>query len=88
MGNVAVRIKVMPTSPEVDLDALKENLEGVLPGGVELRGFKEEPVAFGLKALMTIIVVGDAEGGTESVEKAFATVDNVESVQVVDLEKL
>jgi len=85
MGNVAALIKVMPTGVDVDLEALKGNLTAVVPEGIELRGIAEEPIAFGLVALMATVVVGDVEGGTEGVEQAFAQVSDVESVQVVEV---
>ncbi|HJH31666.1 MAG TPA: elongation factor 1-beta [Methanosarcinaceae archaeon] len=85
MGEVAATIKIMPESPETDLTDLKNKLEAVLPEGSELYTSKEEPIAFGLKALMLVVLVGDLEGGTEQVEVAFEAVPGVESVQVVEL---
>lgn len=85
MGEVAATIKIMPESPETDLADLKTRLEAVLPEGSELYGSKEEPIAFGLKALILVVLVGDLEGGTEQVEDAFAAVPGVESVQVTEL---
>ena len=85
MGDVAALIKVMPSDVDVDLETLKENLTAVVPEGIRLRGIAEEPIAFGLVALMVTIVVGDVEGGTEGVEHAFAQVSDVESVQVVEV---
>jgi len=88
MGEVAVVIKVMPTGVDVDLETLKNNLKSVVPKGIELQGINEEPVAFGLVALMVTIVVGDVEGGTDSVEEAFSQVADVESVQVAEIGRL
>jgi elongation factor 1-beta len=85
MGDVAATIKVMPESVDTDLKDLKNRLAAVLPQGSELYGSKEEPIAFGLKALMLVVLVGDLEGGTEQVEEALAAVSGVESVQVVEL---
>ena len=85
MGDVAALIKIMPTGVDVDLEILKGNLTAAVPEGIEMRGIAEEPIAFGLVALMATVVVGDVEGGTESVEHAFAQVPDVESVQVVEV---
>ncbi|MGB3907091.1 MAG: elongation factor 1-beta [Methanomethylovorans sp.] len=85
MGDVAATIRVMPESVETDLDELKNKLEAVIPEGAKLFGSRIEPVAFGLKALIMVIMVGDIEGGTEQVESAFATVTGVESVQVTEV---
>lgn len=88
MGDVAATIKVMPTSPDVDLDELQNTLEAALPDGAELRAVEQEEVAFGLVALLTSVVVDDAEGATEAVEEAFAEVDTVESVTVENVGRL
>jgi len=88
MGEVAAVIKVMPTGVDVDLETLKKNLKSVVPEGIELHVINEEPVAFGLVALMVTIVVGDVEGGTDSVEEAFSQVADVESVQVAEIGRL
>ena len=88
MGEVVAVIKIMPDGVDVDLEKLKENLAAAVPAGTDLNGIAEEPIAFGLVALMATIVVGDVEGGTEPAEKAFAEVPNVESVQVAEIGRL
>ncbi len=82
MGDVAAKLKVMPESPEVDLDDLEDRLEAALPEGAEIRGFQRDDVAFGLVALLPTVVVPDEAGGTEAVEDAFADVADVESIAV------
>jgi elongation factor 1-beta len=85
MGDVAAKIKVMPESVETDLAELKEKLKAVIPAGAELHGdIVEEPIAFGLKALIVTLIVNDQEGGTEAVEEAFAKIPGAENVQVVE----
>ena len=88
MGEVAAKIRVMPSGMDIDLNKLKEALKKVIPEGARLHGFSEEPVAFGLKALMVVVKVGDIEGGTEKVEEAFSKVKGVESVSVVELGRM
>jgi len=88
MGEVAARIKIMPSGMDVDLNKLKEALTKVVPAGARVHGFSEEPVAFGLKALIVVIKVGDIEGGTEKVEEAFSKVKGVESVSVEELGRM
>jgi len=88
MGKVAARIKVMPTDPEVDLDALQERLENALPEGAKIKGFDRDDVAFGLVALLPTVIVPDDAGGTEAVEEAFRGVDDVESVQVEEVGRI
>jgi elongation factor 1-beta len=88
MGDVAATMKVMPESPDVDLDALKERLETALPEGAEVRGSDTDDVAFGLVALLLSVVVPDDAGGTDAVEEAFAGADGVESVSVEEVGRL
>jgi len=82
MGKVAAKIKIMPQSPEIDLDDLQERLEGALPEGAKIKGFERDDVAFGLVALFPTVIIPDESGGTDAVEEAFADVDGVESVDV------
>jgi elongation factor 1-beta len=88
MGKVAAAIKVMPQSPEVDLDALQERLEGSLPEGAKIQGFDRDDVAFGLVALIPTVIVPDDAGGTEAVEEAFTEVEGVESVSVENVGRI
>ena len=82
MGDVAATMKIMPESPEVDLDDLEETLAASLPAGATIRGVERENVAFGLVALIASVLVDDDAGGTEAVEAAFSDLPNVESVSV------
>lgn len=88
MGEVAAKIQVMPSGMDVDLKDLQEQLKKVIPSGARLHSFSEQPVAFGLKALIVVVKVGDIEGGTEKVEEAFSKVKGVESVSVVELGRM
>jgi elongation factor 1-beta len=88
MGKVAAKIKVMPQSPDVDLDALQERLEQSLPEGAKINGFERDDVAFGLVALFPTVVVPDDAGGTEAVEESFADVEGVESIEVDSVGRL
>jgi len=88
MGKVAAKIKVMPQSPEVDLDALQERLEQSLPEGAKIKGIERDDVAFGLVALFPTVIVPDDAGGTDAVEEAFQDVEGVESVSVDSVGRL
>ncbi|MDG6244824.1 MAG: elongation factor 1-beta [Methanolobus sp.] len=85
MGEVAATIKIMPVDVDTDLEELKDKLIAVLPEGAEYGTHKFEPIAFGLKAIIMVVIVGDLEGGTESVEEAFASVEGAESVTVTEV---
>lgn len=88
MGKVAAKLKVMPQSPELDLDELEERITTSLPEGAKIRGFQREDIAFGLVALLPTVIVPDEAGGTEAVEEAFHEVDGVESVSVEEVGRI
>ena len=85
MGEVAAKLKVMPEGTEVDLEKLSEALTNAIPEGGRLHAIAEEPVAFGLKALMVAVILGEEVTGTDDLEAAFAKVEGVQSVEVVEL---
>ncbi len=88
MGKVAAAVKVMPQSPDIDLDELQDRLESSLPEGAKINGVERDNVAFGLVALIPTVIVPDDAGGTEAVEEAFATVEGVESVDVQNVGRI
>ena len=82
MGSVAVIVRVMPESPEVDLEKLKIALKEKLPG---IQDIKEEPIGFGLKALKLAAVVNDAGGETDAIEGKLNTIPGVERAEIVEV---
>ncbi len=84
MGDVAIKLKVMPESTETDLDAIDEAIRDA----IDVESIEREEVAFGLKALMVTTVVADDEGGTDAIENALSGIDDVRSVEVTDLNRL
>jgi elongation factor 1-beta len=88
MGKVAAKMKVMPESPDVDLDELQDRLAASLPEGAKINSFDRDEVAFGLVALLPTVIVPDDAGGTEAVEEAFSGVEGVESVAVENVGRI
>lgn len=84
VAEVAVTLRLMPESPEVDLDLL----EATIKGRVKVHSISREPIAFGLEALRVVAIVGDAAGGTEPLEKELADVPGVGNVQVISLTRM
>ena len=82
MGSVAVIVRVMPESPEVDLVKLKSALKEKLPG---IQDIKEEPIGFGLKALKLVAVVNDAGGETDAIEGKLNAIPGVERAEIVEV---
>lgn len=89
MANAIVTIKIMPESPEVDLENLSTEIKSkiiLFAGEGEMRE-KIEPVAFGLKALKITFVMDEAKGSPEPVEKEIEQLNGVSSVEVIDVRR-
>jgi len=83
-GIVAMIVKVLPVSPESDLEKLKIEVKKALEkeGAMNI-SFEEKPLAFGLKALMTKFAWPE-EKDTDIVENALTKVEDVSSVMIED----
>ena len=84
MGTAILKLKIMPESPETDLGEIKEQgKKGVAEEGGVLSGFEEQPVAFGLKALIATFTWPE-EKDTDIAENIFKKIKTVSSVDVID----
>jgi len=84
LAKVLVSIKIFPNDANLDLNVLKSKVQQCLPAGSTVQKFEEEPVAFGLVALIAHIVLPeDAEGKMDQVEEAIRSVDSVSEIQVL-----
>ena len=88
MGSYLVRIKVLPTGPEVPSGNLLESVKGRLEKDMVLRSSKEEPIAFGLYSLMIDVVVPEVEGAIDRVEQAVAAAPLVAQSELVGASRL
>jgi elongation factor 1-beta len=82
MGSVAVIMRVMPESPEVDLEQLKKALKAKLPG---IQDMKEEPIGFGLKSIKFVAIVNDAGGETDALEQSLGSIPGVERAEIIEV---
>ncbi|RLI96340.1 MAG: elongation factor 1-beta [Candidatus Aenigmatarchaeota archaeon] len=80
--NVIATFKIMPETPDVNLDNLKKKIKS-MDGLGDVRDFKEEPIAFGLKSLSVLTLVADEGGITDKIEKSLSGLDGVQSVETV-----
>ena len=88
MAHVYVTFRVMPTSPDVDFTKMEQDGKLIIEkvGGKHVKT-DLEPVAFGLKSLNLLMIIDEAKGGTEPIEKELSAMDNVESVEVTDVRR-
>jgi len=87
MGISLLKIKIMPTSPETNLEAIKKSAKKVIERGKGKNiEFEEEPIAFGLNAIIVSFEISE-EQEMDSIENALGKIKNVSSVQVVDMRR-
>ena len=84
LAKVLASIKIFPHEANIDLSPLKSKIEASLPPGFSVRKFEEEPVAFGLVALIAhVILPDDAAGQMDQVEEAIMSINTVSQIQVL-----
>ena len=88
MGEVLTTMKIMPDSPDVDLEAIKSTIESSMPEGARIHDIAEEPIAFGLVAVILQFITEDGEGGSESVEEMVQAIDGVASFEITGVGRL
>lgn len=98
MAKAIVTLKIMPDSPETDLNALEHKVlnsikhfcnEKDKDGHLKEADYKTviEPVAFGLKAIKLTFVMEESRGSTENLENEISGFEDVNSVEVIDVRR-
>ncbi|HJJ54773.1 MAG TPA: elongation factor 1-beta [Methanocorpusculum sp.] len=82
MGDVAVILKIMPESPEVDLKNLEADIRGKITG---IQDVKIEPIGFGLSAVKVALVTTDDAGAEDKIKGMFTDIAGIESVEIESL---
>jgi elongation factor 1-beta len=84
LSNVIASIKVFPVETAVDLHKLRKKIENSMPSYVSIKRFDEEPIAFGLVALLVHVMMPEQSSGVmEEVENALRSIPDVGEIQVV-----
>ncbi|MDO8660829.1 MAG: elongation factor 1-beta [Candidatus Woesearchaeota archaeon] len=85
---VIVTLQIMPQSPEINLDELREQAtREVIAFGGEVGKHEYEPIAFGLKAVKLFFLMPESIGSTEKLEQTIAKLPGVESVNTIDVRR-
>ena len=89
MTNVIVTLKIMPESPEVNLDDIQVKALELIKNyaGEGDTKITQEPIAFGLKALNIIFIMDEAKGSTEALEDQIQDIEGINSVEVTDVRR-
>lgn len=89
MGNIIISYKIFPVDITVNFDDLKKKIEESLPEFAAIYGYDEEPIAFGLKALICAIKIPeDKTGVLENLEKGFEQISEISQVQPLTVRRV
>ncbi len=88
MAQVIITFKIMPESVDQDLDVIHKKAEHLIKEfGGEVGRVQKEPIGFGLVALKLIFIMSEDLGSTEDLEEKITALDEVASVDVVDVRR-
>lgn len=88
MGTAGIKIKIMPESPENDLEEIKKEVMNLVEqNGGKNREYVTEPVAFGLNSIIAFFEWPE-EKPLEELESSLENLKNVNSVQIIDMRRI
>ncbi len=89
MGKIVIAYKIFPSEAEIDLEMLKEKIKKQLSDIASVQKFAEEPIAFGLSALVVNIVLSeDKEGILDETEKRLTKLEEISQIQTLGVNRL
>jgi elongation factor 1-beta len=84
LAKVMVSIKIFPSDIVADMNGLKQTITKSLEGKATIYKFDEEPVAFGLVALIVhILMPEEASGIMDEIEGRLKSIDGISEVEVL-----
>jgi len=84
MGSVIVTYKVFPEDIVESFEPIKNEIQAQLPEFAEIQGYGEEPVAFGLKALLVQKKFPeDKTGVVDELETKLGEIKGISQVQTL-----
>ena len=88
MSKAIITFKLMPESPEIDLEPIKKKAEEIAKekGSIGEMQVKEDPIAFGLKAVL-VMAMYEVEGADfDAIAAEMGEIENVQSAEVAKMD--
>lgn len=84
MARAIITFKLMPESPEINLDPIKKKAQeiAIRSGAWGETKVKEEPIAFGLKAVLIFGMFTVENSDFEKIAEEMSRIDGVQSAEV------
>jgi elongation factor 1-beta len=87
MGIALITLKIMPESPQVDLNKIQEETKHRLEKeGAKNILFEIVPIAFGLKSIK-VKFAWPEEKGTDTAEQLLSSIENISSIEIEDFRR-
>jgi translation elongation factor aEF-1 beta len=88
MAKILISYKILPTEVTVNLEELKQKIKEKLPEDSSVYRFAEEPIAYGLTALIAHIVIPeDKPGGLDELERALQKIDEISQMETLTVHR-
>ena len=78
-----VSLKIFPSDIVSDMNGLKDNVKKSLEGKATIYKFDEEPVAFGLVALIAHVLMPEDSSGIDEIEGRLKAINGISEVEVL-----
>ena len=88
MAKAVITFKLMPESPEVDFSSIKKKALDIARkhGAIGEMQAKEEPIAFGLKAVLILGMFVVEKSDFEKIAEEMSTIAQVQSAEVAKMD--
>ena len=87
MGYTAIKMRIMPAAPDIDLELIKKQISALLEENkVQHSSFVEENIAFGLKAII-LTFEWPEEKELEPFEEKVRGFELISSAEIIDMRR-
>ena len=88
MAKILISYKILPTEVTIDLEELRQKIKKELPDYCSVHGFAEEPIAYGLTALIAHIVFPeDRSGALDELEKTLEEISEISQIETLTIHR-
>jgi len=88
MAKMLVSMKIFPEDITIDLEQLKQKIEKTIPQDSKVLRFNEEPIAYGLKALIAhILVPEEKQDELEKIESGIRQIQGVSNIETFMMQR-
>lgn len=88
MTRIVGTYKILPEELETDLQELKVRIEKALPDDMKITATGEQPMAFGLKALVLDINFEEQDGLQDQLEEVLSKIEGISEFEALQLFRL